>query len=98
MAVAPLQPSNCGFEVQGGWSEYFRSRFAGQPFKSVAIALASADGQAWRRKGEFVATELGVEGSLNEGLRVEGAVRADSRRLLRSRGPRRDKMFRGVLT
>jgi uncharacterized flavoprotein (TIGR03862 family) len=64
VAVAPLLPSNCGFDVQGGWSEHFRSRFAGQPFKSIAITLASASGQTWRRKGEFVATESGVEGSL----------------------------------
>jgi len=64
VAVAPLLPSNCGFDIKGGWSEHFRSRFAGQPFKSVAISLPSKQGPAWRRKGEFVATETGVEGSL----------------------------------
>jgi uncharacterized flavoprotein (TIGR03862 family) len=64
VSVAPLLPSNCGFEVQGGWSEHFQSRFAGLPFKSVAISVAAASGAAWRRKGEFVATKLGVEGSL----------------------------------
>ena len=64
VAVAPLLPSNCGFDVKGGWSEHFQSRFAGQPFKSVAISLALPDGQVWRRKGEFVATAHGVEGSL----------------------------------
>ncbi|HSN41459.1 MAG TPA: TIGR03862 family flavoprotein, partial [Burkholderiales bacterium] len=32
VTVAPLQPANCGFDV--GWSEHFRSRFAGQPVKS----------------------------------------------------------------
>ena len=64
VAVAPLLPSNCGFDVQGGWSEHFRSRFAGQPFKSIAISMALPDGQLWRRKGEFVATASGVEGSL----------------------------------
>jgi uncharacterized flavoprotein (TIGR03862 family) len=64
VAVAPLLPSNCGFDVKGGWSEHFKSRFAGQPFKSVAMSLASAGGSAWRRKGEFVATASGVEGSL----------------------------------
>lgn len=64
VAVAPLQPSNCGLDVQGGWSEHFRSRFAGQPFKSVAISVVTAEGSAWRRKGEFVATATGVEGSL----------------------------------
>jgi uncharacterized flavoprotein (TIGR03862 family) len=63
--VAPLLPSNCGFDVQGGWSEHFASRFAGQPFKSVAIAVADATGQkVFERKGEFVATATGVEGSL----------------------------------
>jgi uncharacterized flavoprotein (TIGR03862 family) len=64
VAVAPLLPSNCGFDVQGGWSEHFKSRFAGQPFKSVAISRTSANGHGWRRKGEFVATATGVEGSL----------------------------------
>ena len=64
VSVAPLLPSNCGFDVQGGWSEHFKKRFAGQPFKSVAIAFAPTGGPTWRRKGEFVATESGVEGSL----------------------------------
>jgi hypothetical protein len=47
-----------------GWSEHFTNRFAGQPFKSVAIAFTNSQGQAFRRKGEFVATASGVEGSL----------------------------------
>jgi uncharacterized flavoprotein (TIGR03862 family) len=59
VAVAPLLPSNCGFDVRGGWSGYFSSRFAGQPFKSVAIRFAGA-----YQRGEFVATATGVEGSL----------------------------------
>jgi uncharacterized flavoprotein (TIGR03862 family) len=53
--IAPLVPSNCGFDVAVPWSEHFKSRFAGQPLKTVAI-----DG----RRGEFVITESGVEGSL----------------------------------
>lgn len=64
VTVAPLQPSNCGFEVHGGWSEFFRTKFAGQPFKSVAIAFANTEGVAFQRRGEFVATATGVEGSL----------------------------------
>ncbi len=64
VAVAPLLPSNCGFDVQGGWSEYFASRFAGQPFKSVAINLTTLQDGSFQRKGEFVATATGVEGSL----------------------------------
>jgi predicted flavoprotein YhiN len=93
VAVAPLQPSNCGFDVvagpaaevlehgetrreflkeligqspapQPGWTEHFSSRFAGQPFKSVAIHFTDSQGRSFNRKGEFVATATGVEGSL----------------------------------
>ena len=93
VAVAPLQPSNCGFDVaarpaleatlhgetrreflkeligqapqpQVGWTEHFTSRFAGQPFKSVAISLTDSQGRSFSRRGEFVATATGVEGSL----------------------------------
>ncbi|HPW06212.1 MAG TPA: TIGR03862 family flavoprotein [Burkholderiaceae bacterium] len=64
VAVAPLLPSNCGFDVAGGWSGHFTSRFAGQPFKSVAIQFTNSQGQRFERRGEFVATATGVEGSL----------------------------------
>jgi uncharacterized flavoprotein (TIGR03862 family) len=64
VAVAPLLPANCGFDVRGGWSEYFVSHFAGQPFKSVAISLTTSQGVQFQRRGEFVATATGVEGSL----------------------------------
>jgi uncharacterized flavoprotein (TIGR03862 family) len=59
--IAPLQPSNCGFDVAGpdGWSAYFRSRFAGQPMKNVAIAF-----EGFHQPGEFIVTETGIEGSL----------------------------------
>jgi len=59
VSVAPLQPSNCGFEV-AGWSAFFRDKFAGAPVKSTAIGL----GQQPARLGEFVITAQGVEGSL----------------------------------
>jgi uncharacterized flavoprotein (TIGR03862 family) len=70
--VAPLRPSNCGFDVAGsavrgifeGWSPYFSERFAGQPFKSVAIRFTDSQGHNFHRKGEFVATTTGIEGSL----------------------------------
>ncbi|MDP2818630.1 MAG: TIGR03862 family flavoprotein [Polaromonas sp.] len=94
VAVAPLQPANCGFDVgpephalavaqqgetrreffreligqgsfqQPGWTDHFASRFAGQPFKSVAIVFTDSRGRSFARKGEFVATATGVEGSL----------------------------------
>ena len=59
IAVAPLRPANCGFEV-AGWSEHLVQKFAGAPVKPVAAALA---GEAPRR-GEFVVTAQGVEGGL----------------------------------
>ena len=49
---------------QAGWTEHFASRFAGQPFKSVAISFTDSAGRTFSRKGEFVATATGVEGSL----------------------------------
>ena len=64
IAVAPLRASNCGFDVMGGWSAHFSSRFAGQPFKSVAVRFADSSGHTFERKGEFIATATGVEGSL----------------------------------
>ncbi len=55
--LAPLRPSNCGFDV--GWSEHFRSRHAGQPLKNVAVTVGGV-----RQAGEAVVTATGVEGSL----------------------------------
>jgi predicted flavoprotein YhiN len=49
---------------QAGWTEHFATRFAGQPFKSVAISFTDSAGKTFSRKGEFVATATGVEGSL----------------------------------
>ncbi|MDH4390306.1 MAG: TIGR03862 family flavoprotein [Aquabacterium sp.] len=60
--VAPLQPSNCGFDV--GWSPYFAQRFAGAPMKSVRLRFEDGQGPAFDRPGEFVITASGIEGSL----------------------------------
>ncbi|VWX63614.1 conserved hypothetical protein [Burkholderiales bacterium 8X] len=61
--IAPLQPANCGFDVER-WTPHFIERFAGQPFKSVAIAFEDRQGHRFERKGEFVVTATGIEGSL----------------------------------
>ena len=67
-ALAPLQPANCGFDVAGrdgaGWTPFFAERFAGTPLKNVAIALDDGRGGRRERRGEFVLTAGGVEGSL----------------------------------
>jgi uncharacterized flavoprotein (TIGR03862 family) len=62
VGVAPLVPANCGFDL--GWTPHFAERFAGMPFKSVAIAFSDGHGRSFARKGEFVATATGIEGSL----------------------------------
>lgn len=59
VSCAPLQPSNCGFEVSA-WSELMVSKFAGAPLKNVAICLADDK----PRLGECVITATGIEGSL----------------------------------
>jgi len=60
--VAPLQPSNCGFDC--AWSAHFSSRYAGFPLAPVALSFTDGNGQVQRRKGQFVITATGVEGSL----------------------------------
>ena len=60
--VSPLRPSNCGFNIT--WSEHFRTRFAGQPVKTVGISFTDAEGEEHSQLGEFLVTENGVEGHL----------------------------------
>lgn len=64
VALAPLLPSNCGFDVAGGWSAHLRSRFAGQPLKTVALRFIDAAGQEHERRGELMLSDSGIEGSL----------------------------------
>ncbi|MFM9384240.1 TIGR03862 family flavoprotein [Pseudomonas sp. UV AK001] len=77
VGLAPLQPSNCGFEVQA-WSEVMVSKFAGAPLKNIAIGL----NDDVPRLGECVITATGIEGSLiyalsapiREAINVHGAA------------------------
>ncbi len=77
--VTPLQPANCGFDVAGragvGWTPWLAERFAGQPLKNVSIGFIDGAGQRFERRGEFVLTATGVEGSLI--YAVSGALRDD---------------------
>ncbi len=59
--VAPLVPSNCGFEAN--WSTHLIQRFAGAPLKSVALTVIDDAGTPHRVLGEFVLSEYGIEGS-----------------------------------
>ncbi|MDI3398135.1 TIGR03862 family flavoprotein [Pseudomonas sp. V88_4] len=77
VGLAPLQPSNCGFEVPA-WSEVMVSKFAGAPLKNIAIGL----NDDVPRLGECVITATGIEGSLiyalsapiREAINVHGAA------------------------
>lgn len=53
VGLAPLQASNCGFDVE--WSRFFAEKFAGLPLKNIAV-----NGKV----GECIVTENGVEGGL----------------------------------
>jgi uncharacterized flavoprotein (TIGR03862 family) len=59
--IAPLQPANCGFDVE--WSPVFAQRFAGHPVKSVVLSTVRDSGEREERHGEFVVSAYGVEGS-----------------------------------
>lgn len=74
--VAPLRPANCGFEV-AGWSQHLQEKFAGAPLKTVSLGLPGGPS----RKGEFVVTASGIEGSLVYALSAEirQAIERDGR-------------------
>ncbi|MBB5192034.1 hypothetical protein HNQ50_002771 [Silvimonas terrae] len=60
--IAPLAPSNCGFDLP--WTAFFAEKYAGAPLKSVAVSYTDARGATIVKPGEFVVTATGVEGSL----------------------------------
>ncbi|MBB3214898.1 hypothetical protein FHW67_004222 [Herbaspirillum sp. Sphag1AN] len=62
VSVAPLRPSNCGFDIP--WSEHFHTRYAGQPLKTLTATVTRHDGSTLRRQGECVITTQGIEGGL----------------------------------
>ncbi len=62
--IAPLQPANCGFDVAKGWSDHLRSRFSGQPLKTITLQFTDAAGQTHQHKGELMLSDSGFEGSL----------------------------------
>ena len=59
--IAPLRPSNCGFDI--GWSGHLASRHAGAPLKPVIAHWQDLDGAMHALQGECVLTATGIEGS-----------------------------------
>jgi hypothetical protein len=62
IAINPLKPANCGFEVN--WSPLFQTQFEGHPIKTVAITFTDWNNQNKTQIGEFMVTKKGLEGSL----------------------------------
>lgn len=60
--IAPLRPSNCGFDI--GWSAVLAENHAGAPLKPVVAQWRDADGITHALQGECVLTTTGIEGSL----------------------------------
>lgn len=60
-SIAPLQPANCGFDVE--WSEHFIQRHAGHPIKPVVLSW-NFDGVQGNTQGELTVTQYGIEGGL----------------------------------
>jgi uncharacterized flavoprotein (TIGR03862 family) len=98
--IAPLLPSNCGFDI--GWSEHLASRHAGAPLKPVVAHWRDQRGVEHSQQGECVITATGIEGSLiyalspvlrdaiarngQTTLNLDMAPGRDERRLLRDLG------------
>jgi uncharacterized flavoprotein (TIGR03862 family) len=55
--IAPLRPSNCGFDIR--WSEHFRQRQVGQPLKNVQARIHNIE-----KRGECLLTATGIEDGL----------------------------------
>ena len=62
VTIAPLLPANCGFDC--AWSEHLRTRYAGQPLKSVIASCTDDKNTTYRQQGECIVTESGVEGGV----------------------------------
>ncbi len=75
VAVAPLRPANCAFEV--AWSPAFAERFAGQPLKAIALRHGET-----RVRGEAMIGARGIEGGavyalsapLRDAIEAEGST------------------------
>ena len=60
--VAPLQPANCGFDID--WTPFFAQRHAGAPLKPVIAHWRDLQGDEHALQGECVVSAHGIEGSL----------------------------------
>jgi len=73
VALAPLLPSNGGFETS--WSQHFIDKCAGQPLKTASFWVEGAQGPSAALRGECMVTQHGLEGgavyALSAALRTQ---------------------------
>lgn len=67
--LAPLVPSNCGFDID--WSPHLANKFAGAPLKPVIVHWRDRAGMEHALQGECVLTATGIEGSLIYAISAE---------------------------
>lgn len=79
IVLAPFKPANCGFDVP--WSTIFKEKYDGKPLKSVTVALIEPDGLILQKRGEFIVTSDGIEGSLIYALssRIRNSIEQNGR-------------------
>lgn len=66
--VTPFVASNCGVLID--WSDHFKSRYAGEPLKRIAVSFESGT-----QRGEAVVTRRGLEGGAIYALSSKIAAR-----------------------
>ncbi|MEQ8036392.1 TIGR03862 family flavoprotein [Xanthomonas sp. WHRI 6106] len=76
IAVRPLVPANCGFDLD--WSAHFAQRHAGAPLKPVVAHWRDSTGVQHALQGECVITETGIEGSLIYAIAAELRTQIDA--------------------
>ncbi|MCC4603658.1 TIGR03862 family flavoprotein [Xanthomonas campestris] len=76
IAVRPLVPANCGFDLD--WSAHFSQRHAGAPLKPVVAHWRDSTGVQHALQGECVITETGIEGSLIYAIAAELRTQIDA--------------------
>lgn len=64
--LSPFKPANCGFNIP--WSDYIKTQYAGSAIKSVTLSVDTLAEQQYSKKGDFVISHYGIEGSLVYGF------------------------------
>ncbi|MEQ1775398.1 MAG: TIGR03862 family flavoprotein [Burkholderiales bacterium] len=60
--ISPLLSANCGFDC--AWTEHLRTRYAGQPVKSIIASFTDVTGTTHRQQGECIISASGIEGGV----------------------------------